>query len=1135
MSKNGKEYKLAIRIAGVVDKSYDLALTSASTKIKGFKGVMGKLDGTFTELDKGFDKVMNAGKKCFDAITTAAKIASIAVGAVTAASIKVGSDFEAEMSVVQAISQATDDELDLLSKKAREVGKTTVFSATEVGKAMEYMGMAGWKTEEMLAGIEGVVNLAAASGEDMATVSSIVVDTLTAMGKTADSTGEFVDVLAQAAMNSNTNVALMGETFKYAAPVAGALGYDFKDLAIATGLMASSGIKGTLAGTALRNMLTRMAKPTKESRDAMDKLGLSLTDEEGKMYSLMDIMTTLRKNFSEGGDAEGMAEALTTLGGLTDDQIDEYKSGLGEMTAAEEAFYAAELGGLRGMSGLLALANSTDDQFLQLADSIYGADGAVGQMASVRLNNLQGDVTILKDAVRDAGIEMYYQFNDELRDLVQLATDFVNSAAKKIPEVFNKIAAAFPTLWRKFKQYAKPVFGAIVAAGSWIIDHGHGIIAIIAGIGTALVTYKILSTITHIVIAIMKLASLGTVAGVIVGVIGALSTLAGLFVDYKLTEQELIDQSLADHFGDIALSMEDISSVADYIVATDNLGKVKEALDAFDDLDQYSSQISEAVKELNKLNWKVSIGMELTPEEQDQYSSTIDSFIRGVQDYVINEYHGATISLATIFDEGNADKETVSQKLDKFFESNITELESLGTKLRDAVTDAFNDGLLEIEEIDVIRNLQQQMADIQMALAVDDYNVALAMLGAEFSGKDLTPDAFLNLQERLGEASAKASEAYRENYARTQAILNAAHESGDPDKRLSDAEYTVASDANAKKMREGIAKTNLQALQFQLNTIFDTYGSEVDAYLEELSKALSNEALGTWFENSSSEFVNALIYQQLEDWLESDERMDDVKRDAIGTFLEGLAGSMSELSAIDWNALPELRDQYSELIKSYDLLSGITGDREGLNASIAHAMADSDNPALNEYISSRYERITGIAYSKAQEAIDKIFSEPFSVNSDLDITLNPRLIGSNGDGTLSTVIDGKTITLNPRDFSSASRITGHANGGFINGLQLSWLGERGPEAVIPLNGSDRAMSLWEKTGQLLGMKSLSDRYNISGGSSGGEVKIEYNPTLQFYGEAPSRADLDDALKMSQDEFEAMMAQYLKNNGRLAFR
>ena len=1154
MSKNGKEYKLAIRIAGVVDKSYDLALTSASTKIKGFKGIMGKIDSTFTEMDKGFNKVMKAGKKCFDAITTAAKVAGLAIGTVSVAVGKVGSDFEAEMSTVQAISQATNKDLDRLSKKAREVGKTSVFSATEVGEAMEYMGMAGWKTEEMLAGIEGVVNLAAASGEDIATVSSIVVDTLTAMGKTADSTSEFVDVLAQAAMNSNTNVELMGETFKYAAPVAGALGYDFKDLAIATGLMASSGIKGSLAGTALRNMLTRMAKPTKESRDAMEKLGLSLSDDEGKMYSLMDIMMTLRKNFADGGDSEGMAAALSTLGGLTDDQIEEYKSGLGELSKAEEAFYAAELGGQRGMSGLLALANSTDEQFMKLTDAIYGAEGAVGQMASVRLNNLQGDVTILKDAVKDAGIELYYQFNDNLRSIVQNVTDFVNAAATKIPEFFNKLATAWPTIWRKFKQYGAPIFKVIVDAGSWIIKHGKGIISIIAGIGMALASYKILSTISHVIMSIMKLASIG-----------------GLFVDYKLTERELIDQNLADHFGDIALSMEEISEVADHIISTDNLGKVKDALDEFEELDQYKTQMKNAVDELNKLNWKVSIGMELTPEDKDAYSNAIDTFVKNVKDYVIQENYAIDISLSTFLDPTSQNDREFKAKVDSFYNANLTTLENLGEDLASAVSQGFENGF-KMDDVRTIAKIQQQMSEIQRQLAVDEFDVALSTIGAQFSGAALDPETFKNLQDELNESVTKATDAYYESYAKTQLALEKMYGAGG----ISKTEYDEMSNRNRSEMESGIAETSLRALEFQMNTIYDTYGSHIDDYMEVVDR-LVNEYAGKFSDYANTFGINPeaneSLWNQLLTAIYGDESIDAYSSKAVGERISSMMDQISGLDDIAANlksALSKATDKQTVeklagLLKRIDEFKtklkpaleasstemsffGVSDFEEYLLEDITGKLiSGSDNEGLDAWLNDKFTNVTGRSYIKAQEAakqaaddtqtlINEAFNRDFTAEADVNVYLRLVAQGTmlSAPGLTMSEIYGSNLPLDTKN-ALAHKIAGHANGGFVNGLQLSWLGEKGPEAVIPLNGSDRAMSLWEKTGQLLGMKSLTDRYNISGGSSGSDVRIEYNPTLQFYGEAPSRADLDDALRMSQDDFEAMMERYLKNNGRLAFR
>ena len=279
--------------------------------------------------DKGFkEEVSGLGsfaQKGFSAIgSTTVAVAKLAAGAVTAAtgaiatglgvSVKVGAAFEAEMSKVSAISGATGDELSQLTEKAKEMGAATKFSASESAQAMEYMAMAGWKTTDMLSGIEGIMNLAAASGEDLATTSDIVTDALTAFGLSAADSTHFADVLAQASSNANTNVSLMGETFKYVAPVAGALGYSAEDTAVAIGLMANAGIKGSQAGTVLRSMMSRLAKPTKEVQGAMDRLGVSLTDNQGNMKSLDQIILDLRKGFSGLSEAESANVAASLAG-----------------------------------------------------------------------------------------------------------------------------------------------------------------------------------------------------------------------------------------------------------------------------------------------------------------------------------------------------------------------------------------------------------------------------------------------------------------------------------------------------------------------------------------------------------------------------------------------------------------------------------------------------------------------------------------------------------------------------------------------------------------------------------------------------------------------------------------------------
>lgn len=281
--------------------------------------------------------------------------------------IKSYADFEKEMSAVKAISGATGAEFDMLTEKARQMGADTKFSATESAQAFEYMAMAGWKTDDMMSGIEGVMNLAAASGEDLGRVSDIVTDALTAFGLKASDSAHFADVLAAAATSSNTNVGMMGDTFKYVAPLAGALKYDVEDVATAIGVMANSGVKGTEAGTSLRSIFTRLAKPPKDAAKALDALGISIKNSDGTIKPFMQTMEEMRDKFST----------------LSDDQ---------------KIQYAASIAGQEAMSGLLAIMNASEGDFEKVANAIDHANGSAEKMAKTRMDNLAGDIELVGGA-----------------------------------------------------------------------------------------------------------------------------------------------------------------------------------------------------------------------------------------------------------------------------------------------------------------------------------------------------------------------------------------------------------------------------------------------------------------------------------------------------------------------------------------------------------------------------------------------------------------------------------------------------------------------------------------------------------------------------------------------------------------
>ena len=354
------------------------------------------------------DKISGVGQKLLPVTAGVTALGTIAV--------KTGADFDAAMSKVAAVSGATGSEMDALREKAREMGSKTKFSASEAADAMNYMAMAGWKTNDMLSGIEGIMNLAAASGEDLASTSDIVTDALTAFGLSASDSGHFADILAAASSNANTNVSMMGETFKYAAPVLGSLGYSAEDSAIAIGLMANAGIKSSQAGTALRSAITNLAKPTDTVASAMEQYGISLTDSSGKMYSLRELMEQLRQK----------------LGGLSE---------------AEQAQAAASLFGKEAMSGMLAIINGSSADFEKLSnaidtcsDTVDGYNGTTEKMAAVMQDNLAGQVTILKSQLEELAISFSDILMPTIRSIVSRIQELVDKLNQLDPQTKETIA-----------------------------------------------------------------------------------------------------------------------------------------------------------------------------------------------------------------------------------------------------------------------------------------------------------------------------------------------------------------------------------------------------------------------------------------------------------------------------------------------------------------------------------------------------------------------------------------------------------------------------------------------------------------------------------------------------------------------
>lgn len=568
----------------------DTAVKNAAAQVDSYASALSSMNGDAAQAQSGaedlsdsFDDVNDSAEDTTGGGLTAfgVALANLAADIIASAinkmkeliteTVKVGETFDSSMSNVGAISGATADEMDALRDKAAEMGASTKFSASEVADGFGYMAMAGWKTEQMVDGIDGVLNLAAASGADLATTSDIVTDALTAMGLQAGDAARLADVMAAASSNANTNVEMMGETFKYVAPVAGSLGYSIEDTATAIGLMANAGIKSSQAGTALRGALTRITKPSKEAQEAMLKLGLAtetttkaidskkLEAAQNKVNdktlslekSQIAYNSALNKYGAESTQAQSAAISLqkaqnalaqaqeevkreqegtivtTQLNSklITDEQgnmrdlsdvMSILRDSFKDLSADEKAQAASSLFGQNAMSGMLAIINASDEDFNKLSSAIQNADGKAAEMAETMQDNLGGDVTKAKSNLESFQLMLYEKFEPSLRKGVE--------ALNKLIDKFKWLITNSDKVKKKLKQIAP----------------------VITGIGTAIATFALMVNKTAILNVILSLVGafgklwftlaanpIGIVVSLIAGLVAAIITLWNTNEDFR--------------------------------------------------------------------------------------------------------------------------------------------------------------------------------------------------------------------------------------------------------------------------------------------------------------------------------------------------------------------------------------------------------------------------------------------------------------------------------------------------------------------------------------------------------------------------------------------------------------------------
>lgn len=1123
MSTTGKEYKLAIRIAGKIDKTFTSSLTSANSSLK---KTVADINKSFTSLDKSYDKIMKFGTKAFKTVATAATVASAAIGAAVVASAKAGIAFESAFAGVKKTVDATEEQYAQLRQAILDMSKEIPSTAVEIAGVMEVAGQLGIATEYLTDFTRVMINLGVStnmSAEEAATalakfanitnmdpadfekLGSVIVD----LGNNFATTE--LDIVEMA-----TNLAASGEL----------IGLTEAQIMALSTAMSSVGIASERGGSTMSKLLKKMQMAVELNSDSLYKYAsvAGMTGEEFKQAFQKDAVVALSAFIDGLNDTERNGKSAIVI-------LDEM--GLNEIRLSNTILSLANANGL--MSDAITTANEA-----------WGENTALSVEAGKRYETMESKIQIFKNTVTDAGIAMY----DELRGPLSEGLDWITGAVSEFAEYatgpngiskwINNLQTTLPTVIRNAKTFGSTVLNFIkplLTAGKWLIRHPKFLATAFVSLGTVLATYKIASTLTHITNALIGLFSSPVKLGII-GITVLIGGLAGAIYNYKKKQQELIKQNIAKHFGDIALSLEEIEEVADHLINKNGvLDRLHTAIKAFDELDTIQDSIDNAVMAINKTHWKVRIGMELSEDEITSYRENINEFVEQCQNYVEQNQYAVTLAIAVAYDENNAFGGQLLEEINAFYNDTYGELEAVGTKLNKAITDAFTDGLLDIDEAKEIQDLLQQLADIQNAIAGSNFSAALTSLSIDYgigSGAELDADTFKNLQEKVNEQLALFKD--ENNAARDKLIQNAAlrYNQGYLTKEQYDAEVKqIAADFDAI-YGESVAT----ATQFLLDAIKDS-GIASGGYAEMYDLAKKNVA-GLDFSEYGTYIGADGLKQYSEDPISNISMnlmgasydLEDIRKligDSIGELLEAMESSI--------NTLYEQRDKYIAAGKDVpeNIQKGIE-DYESLKELQASTgvVADAIKYGLEE--TGQLEEINTVL-EKYGTDIDTVLAEAIRENSHMvtdavrdvvtgaqtSLGISPSKPNPTHD-TISKYIGLPATSLVP--------IPGHADGGIFTVPHIAAFAEKGPESAIPLDGSANAIGLWERTGRLLGMGSVLDDIDINGNNSG--THIEYKPTLVFNGDAPSQSDLESAMRTSQEEFEIMMARYIKDHGRFSF-
>nr|DAO40146.1 MAG TPA: minor tail protein [Caudoviricetes sp.] len=1095
-----KEYKLAVRIMGIMDGSLSksAALTKKQIRDIAKQAAAPGIPNAVQQLANN-EKILNAP---YNAMKKIGKAGAVAMGTISAAAlmagkkaVDVGMDFDKAMSSWKGTAKASEAEFNLAREAAMKYGRETTKTATESANALEYMALAGWSVGDSVKALPSVLKLSEATNLDLARTSDLVTDSMSATGEVIGENGtnlqRFLDVATMANNKSNQTAEQLMEAWIQTGGVFKGLKVDIEDSATALGVLANRGIKGSEAGTALNAIMINLTTGAGQAGKAMQKLGVSAF-ENGKFKGLKQTLTEVRDKLS----------------GLTEE---------------EQNYYKARIGGKHHIDAFTHLLNGLDavkdgkNEWDGLNESLRNANGSLQQMAATKMDNLWGDTKILQSAMQDLGIKASDAINIPLRDGAKAFTNMVYASDGFI----GNLEELYPKLKRGaegFGEFVEPV----LKIGEFFVSNPEWLTGAVTGFASMAVFMKASNAVPKGIESIVGLVTalganpalawatgLSLLAGGIIGVARAVDA-------YNAKEGK---KDLNKRFGDMKLSLKELGDVAMEIVGKKTFERLSQASKQLSAVGQYSKEIDRTAESLQKLQLRLSVNSDFNKEDAEKLGTELENLASGVSNLVSEQQIAMHFSIRGLFGEGDATGEGLIKQFDGMYTSIRGDVERIGKQLGDEYKKAMEDGIITPIEQETINTLTQQLLDLKEQAMQSENNAKWSLLNNDAENAPLTSESFANVVNKSGEYAKEmadnADELAKNALMNAESALKKSKELGlseGQDGYYSQSMYNSAI-ADIEKRRQGVVmEAKAKPIELLTNKILSAYGKEFNERDNRI-RNLEPGAVLRYDEEDLVRFENKKAQRGLEDYLKE--------------YAEPIKQFREEVASME--TIPE---DVQKTLDKLDKIESVTGDKKQRKKFLQNFFgSESELTESAKYYASVY------GYSLKKE-----FSKPISVNTNIQLQ-NGSMSGMESIiNSVRNFFSGQNVKVNmpiapfanpaakvestakAKGLDKPSLIRKFAIGGRVNGPTNALIGEGGDaEYVIPMNNSARAASLLQQANaELSGINP----------SVGGQHNISYSPTINISG--GNANEIKSVLSDSYADFKAMMDRYARETRRTSF-